>query len=156
MNRTCVKWNTFFIRWTFPCKFLKVFGKQKAPSVTFHIGSLWCGRTNGRGGGRVRRRVQVRSRDYQNFGGVDRIPNFFSYGAPLSRAWSSGKYSQIPVRGCLGVFGASIQRPRRIRNWTIKGNKLPTMFLTRKNVRLFNRTKSHSYMSENGYSYHIL
>ena len=46
-------------------------------------------------------------------------------GAPI-------KYSQIPARGCLGVFGASIQRPRRIRNWTIKSNKLPTMFPTRK------------------------
>ena len=115
------------------------------------------GRTNGReGGGGVRGRVHVRSRDYQNFGGWIEY-QIFSAMALRSRARGAPvKYSQIPVIGCLGVFDASIQRPRRIRNWTIKGNKLPTMFLTRKNVRLFNRTKSHSYMSENGYSYHIL
>ena len=32
-NGTCVKWNTFLTRWTFPGKFLKVFGKRKAPYV---------------------------------------------------------------------------------------------------------------------------
>ena len=112
------------------------------------------GRTDGGGG--VRGRGHVRSRDYQNFGGWIEY-QIFSAMALRSRARGAPvKYSQIPVIGCLGVFDASIQRPRRIRNWTIKGNKLPAMFLTRKNVRLFNRTKSHSYMSENGYSYHIL
>ena len=104
----------------------------------------------------MRGRVHVRSRDYQNFLGWIEDQIFSAMALRLRARGAPVKYSQIPVIGCLGVFDASIQRPRRIRNWTIKGNKLPTMFLTRKNVRLFNRTKSHSYMSENGYSYHIL
>ena len=33
MKGTCVKWNTFLARWTSPWKFLKVFGKWKAPVV---------------------------------------------------------------------------------------------------------------------------
>ena len=100
------------------------------------------GRTDERtGGGGARAGARTVTCDYQNFGGWIEY-QIFSAMALRSRARGAPmKYSKIPVRGCLGVFGASIQRPRRIRNWTIKGN---------------NRTKSHSYMSENGYSYHIL
>jgi len=32
-NGTCVKWNTYFTWWTSPWKFLKVFGKWKAPTI---------------------------------------------------------------------------------------------------------------------------
>ena len=34
MSGTFVKWNTFFTRWTFPWKFLKVFGKWKVPIMS--------------------------------------------------------------------------------------------------------------------------
>jgi len=106
--------------------------------------------------GRVGGRVDVRSRDYQNFFGWIEYQIFLAMALRSRARGAPMKYSQIPARGCLGVLGASIQRPRRIRNWTSKSNKLPTMFLKKKKKRLFNRTKSRSYMSENGYSYHIL